>query len=69
MPANDEVLKRAWEFEAARNEPRLDWKSTRFLPPEVRLTDEDHQRIGVAKGLNSISRAYVMGLLAGLRRR
>jgi hypothetical protein len=60
---------RYWDFEAGRLEPDLNWKTTRFLPPEVRLTDEDHQRIGVAKGLNSISRAYVMGLLAGMRRK
>lgn len=57
-----------WNFPKPRQEPRLDWKPTRFLPPEVELTNEDLERIGVCRQLNSISRAYMLGLLAGMRR-
>lgn len=59
---------RVWEHEAGRWEPRLDWKSYRFLPPQVHLNPEDHDRIAVARQLNSITRAYILGLLAGMRR-
>lgn len=65
----DPPVDRIWDFERARDEPRLDWKTTRFLPPEVELTDEDRDRMKVARWLNSIDRAYLLGLLAGLRRR
>lgn len=58
---------RVWDY-AAPNHNILAGHATRLLPPQVRLTDEDVQRIAVAKGLNSIPRAYVMGLLAGMRR-
>lgn len=57
-----------WEFEAGREEPRLDWKLGRMVPPEVELTPEDYERIVVARRMNSITRAYILGLLAGLRR-
>jgi hypothetical protein len=46
----------------------MDWKTYRFLPPEILLNEEDNHRIAVARGLNSITRAYILGLLAGLRR-
>lgn len=58
-----------FEFDKPLVEPRSTRLDERFLPPEVRLTDEDHHRIGVARGLNSITRAYMLGLLAGMRRR
>ena len=58
---------RPWDF-AAPNHGNLAGHASRLLPPQVKLTDEDVQRIAVAKGLNSIPRAYVMGLLAGMRR-
>ena len=65
----DPPVDRIWDFERARDEPRLDWKRTRFLPPEVELTQEDIDRITVCRQLNSITRAYLLGLLAGLRRK
>ena len=58
-----------WDFPKPRYEPRLDWKPARLLPPEVQLTEEDIERIGVCRQLNSITRAYMLGLLAGMRRR
>ena len=61
-------MNKAWEFDAGRAEPRMDWKPGRFLPPEIQLTADDLERIAVAKRLNSITRAYILGLLAGLRR-
>ena len=62
------VVRKLWEFEPGTIEPRPD-NMGRFLPPEVSLTNEDRDRIAVARGLNSITRAYIMGLLAGMRRR
>ena len=58
---------RPWDYDAP-NYNNLAGHATRLLPPEVKLSDEDVFRIAVAKGLNSIPRAYVMGLLAGMRR-
>ena len=61
------MTERYWDF-APMDEPAMK-NAQRFLPPEVRLNDDDVQRIAVCKGVNSITRAYMMGLLAGLRRK
>lgn len=60
-------MSRPWDFKPM-DEPAA-WNMAKYLPPEVKLTDEDVQRIAVAKGVNSITRAYMMGLMAGMRRR
>jgi len=60
---------RPWDFD--HSSPRQDYiagRAGRMLPPEVKLTDEDVQRIAVAKAMNDPVRSYCLGLLAGMRR-
>ncbi len=58
---------RPWDY-SAPHQGYVASRATKILPPEVRLTDEDVQRIAVAKAINDPVRTYVMGLLAGMRR-
>lgn len=59
--------KRVWDY-AAPHQNYIAGRATKILPPEVKLTDEDVQRIAVAKAMDDPVRTYVMGLLAGMRR-